>query len=50
MFWVLGTGAQWRELPEKHQPYQTSHRRFQESIDPATDRAPKSTRFVDLFF
>jgi transposase len=29
VFWVLGTGAQWRELPEKYPPYQTCHRRFQ---------------------
>ena len=30
VFWVLGTGAQWRELPEKYPPYQTCHRRFQQ--------------------
>ena len=29
VFWVLGTGAQWSELPEKYPPYQTCHRRFQ---------------------
>jgi transposase len=27
--WILGTGAQWRELPNKYPPYQTCHRRFQ---------------------
>src|ERR1019366_6056349 len=27
VLWVLGTGAQWRELPEKYPPYQTCHRR-----------------------
>ncbi len=27
--WMLGTGAQWRELPRKYPPYQTCHRRFQ---------------------
>ena len=32
VFWVLGTGAQWRELPEKYPPYQTCHRRFQQWI------------------
>jgi len=32
VFWVLGTGAQWRELPEKYPPYQTCHRRFQQRI------------------
>ena len=29
ILWVLGTGAQWRELPQKYPPYQTGHRRFQ---------------------
>jgi transposase len=29
ILWVLGTGAQWRELPKKYPPYQTCHRRFQ---------------------
>jgi len=28
VLWTLGTGAQWRELPNKHPPYQTCHRRF----------------------
>ena len=32
VMWVLGTGAQWRELPEKYPPYQTCHRRFQQWI------------------
>ena len=29
ILWVLGTGAQWRELPQKYPPYQACHRRFQ---------------------
>ena len=32
VLWVLGTGAQWRKLPEKYPPYQTCHRRFQQWI------------------
>jgi transposase len=32
VLWVLGTGAQWRELPEKYPPHQTCHRRFQQWI------------------
>ena len=32
VFWVLGTGAQWRELPEKYPPLQTSHHRFQQWV------------------
>jgi transposase len=30
VLWVLGTGAQWGELPEKYPPHQTCHRRFQQ--------------------
>jgi transposase len=29
VLWVLGTGAQWRELPENDPLFQTCHRRFQ---------------------
>jgi Putative transposase of IS4/5 family (DUF4096) len=32
VLWVLGTGAQWREMPEKYPPYQTCHRRFQQWV------------------
>jgi len=32
ILWVLGTGAQWRELPEKYPPYQTCRRRFQQWV------------------
>ena len=32
VLWVLGTGAQWRELPERYPPYQTCHRRFQQWV------------------
>ena len=32
VLWVLGTGAQWRELPEKSPPFQTCHRRFQQWV------------------
>ena len=32
ILWVLGTGAQWRELPKKYPPYQTCHRRFQQWV------------------
>ena len=28
VLWVLGTGAQWAEMPDKYPPYQTCHRRF----------------------
>jgi transposase len=29
VLWILGTGAQWREMPKKYPPFQTCHRRFQ---------------------
>ena len=29
MLWILHTGAQWADLPERYPPYQTCHRRFQ---------------------
>ncbi len=32
ILWVLGTGAQWRELPKKYPPHQTCHRRFQQWV------------------
>jgi transposase len=32
VLWVLGTGAQWRELPGKCPPYQTCQRRFQQWV------------------
>jgi transposase len=32
VLWILGTGAQWRELPSKYPPHQTCHRRFQQWV------------------
>ena len=29
ILWILRTGAQWKDLPERYPPYQTCHRRFQ---------------------
>jgi transposase len=31
ILWILRTGAQWADLPERYPPYQTCHRRFQRS-------------------
>ena len=28
ILWMLRTGAQWKDLPERYPPYQTCHRRF----------------------
>lgn len=30
ILWILRTGAQWKDLPDRYPPYQTCHRRFQE--------------------
>jgi transposase len=30
--WVLGTAAQWRELPDRYPPFQTCQRRFQQWV------------------
>lgn len=32
VLWILRTGAQWRELPEKYLPYQTVHGCFQQRV------------------
>ncbi len=32
ILWILRTGAQWSELPERYPPYQTCHRRYQEWV------------------
>jgi len=29
IFWILRTGASWKDLPERYPPYQTCHRWFQ---------------------
>ena len=28
IFWILGTGAPWRDLPRRYGPWQTVHRYF----------------------
>jgi transposase len=32
ILYVLRTGAPWADLPERHPPYQTCHRRFQQWV------------------
>ena len=32
VLWILGSGAQWAEMPNKYPPYQTCHRRFQQWV------------------
>ena len=42
VLWILGTGAQWREMPQKYPPYQTCHRRFQQWV--RSGALPKASR------
>jgi transposase len=32
VFWILGSCAQWSEIPAKYPPYQTCYRRFQQWV------------------
>lgn len=32
ILWLLRTGAQWKDMPDRYPPYQTCHRRFQEWV------------------
>lgn len=36
VLWILRTGAQWADLPDRYPSYQTCHRRFQEWIQQGT--------------
>jgi transposase len=29
ILWILRTGAQWKDMPDRYPSYQTCHRRFQ---------------------
>ena len=32
ILWIMRTGTQWMDMPERYPPYQTCHRRFQEWV------------------
>jgi transposase len=32
ILWIMRTGAQWKDLPDRYPSYQTCHRRFQEWV------------------
>jgi transposase len=36
ILWILRTGGQWADLPERYPPYQTCHRRFQRWVRDGT--------------
>lgn len=33
IFWIVKTGARWKDLPKEYPPYQTCHRRFQAWVE-----------------
>jgi len=36
ILWILRTGAQWADIPNRYPPYQTCHRRFQRWVRDGT--------------
>jgi transposase len=36
ILWILRTGAQWADMPDRYPPYQTCHRRFQRWVREGT--------------
>jgi transposase len=48
ILWILRTGAQWADLPERYPPYQTCHRRFQEWVQNGTFERILRTLVHDL--
>ena len=48
IFWVLRTGARWKDLPREFPPYQTCHRRFGELIRDGTLTAILHAIVADL--
>ena len=58
IFWILGTGAPWRDLPERYGPWKTVHDRFrrwsksclfQKLLDALEARARRAER-IDFEF
>lgn len=48
ILWLLRTGAQWRELPDKYPPYQTCHRYFQRWCESGVLKKPLRQLAKDL--
>ena len=56
MFYVLRTGASWRDLPERYGPYTTDHKWFNRWVNRGiwlkvfkelAQRSPKSLQLID---
>lgn len=48
ILWILRTGAPWHDLPRRHAPYQTCHRRFQEWVEASVMQAILKSIWDDL--
>jgi transposase len=48
ILWILRTGAQWADLPDRYPPYQTCHRRFQRWVQDGTYERILETLARDL--
>lgn len=49
VLWILRTGAQWADLPERYPPYQTCHRYFQQWCRDGTLRGVLHALAKDLY-
>src|SRR5690348_7140128 len=48
VLWILRTGAQWHDLPDRYPPYQTCHRRYQAWVREGTWERVLETLATDL--
>lgn len=48
ILWILRTGAQWHDMPNRYPPYQTCHRRFQQWQEDGTFRGILAALAKDL--
>lgn len=48
VLWILRTGAQWQDLPDRYPSYQTCHRRFQAWVRDGTLERALETLAQDL--
>jgi transposase len=49
ILWILRTGAQWKNLPQRYPPYQTCHRRFQQWVRQGVFRRILKELAADLY-
>ena len=49
ILWIMRTGAQWKDMPDRYPPYQTCHRRFQQWVRQGVFRSIAHELAQDLF-